>query len=246
MNRKKGLIYAGLAATFTVFALARFPVALAADWLIPQKINLAGSEGSLWQGRASALGLDGMAVQQDIAWKFRPGDLARGQLAWDVSGKFAGDSSKLVLSVSPVSVELRDVQLALPLEPLLNLDAKLKSLRLGGMVKLRSASFSPLRPSQASVLLENVFSALVPKLGSLGTAEINLASQADRTAQWTVRPIEGGMAISGNGGLDLKRGSASGTLTLKPDEKLAGNLKPVLSLLQEGPAGEYSLTLPGG
>ena len=160
MNRKKGLIYAGLAATFTVFALARFPVALAADWLIPQKINLAGSEGSLWQGRASALGLDGMAVQQDIAWKFRPGDLARGQLAWDVSGKFAGDSSKLVLSVSPVSVELRDVQLALPLEPLLNLDAKLKSLRLGGMVKLRSASFSPLRPSQASVLLENVFSAL--------------------------------------------------------------------------------------
>ena len=141
---------------------------------------------------------------------------------------------------------MRDLQLVLPLEPLLNLDARLKPLRLGGMVKLRSASFSPFRPSQASVLLENVFSSLVPKLGALGTAEISIASQADRTAQWTVRPIEGGMAISGNGGLDLKRGTASGKLALKPDEKLAGSLKPVLSLLQEGPSGEYSLTLPGG
>ncbi len=244
MSKKPTLLYAGILAVLLVFALIRFPVALAAGWLLPEKIRLHGGEGTLWQGRASALGVGGMVVQQDIAWQLHPQSLLRGQLAWEIKGKFAAEHSRLNIALSPGAIELRDVHVALPLEPFLNQDAKLKPLRLGGLLKLGSTRFTPQRASEIVVRLENLFSALVPAIGALGTTEIKLATQTDQTAKWTAQPVEGALAIRGEGTFNPKRGTATGTLAFKPDEKLAGSLRPILSLLQQGANSEYTLALP--
>lgn len=242
MSKRKWLAAAGILSVFLGFALVRFPVALAAGFL-PATLQLTGGEGTVWQGRASALGLGGMVLQQDIAWQLHPQSLLRGQLVWEIKGKFATESSRLTLAISPSTLELRDVQVALPLEPLLNQDAKLKPLRLGGMLKLNSAAFTPQRPSELSVRLENLFSALVPTIGALGNTEIKLATQNQQAATWSARPMDGALAINGEGTLDLKRGKVAGKLAFKPDNNLAGSLRPILSLLQQGQNGEYTLAL---
>ncbi len=242
MKKLNKLTWAGIIAVFLLFALIRFPVSLAAGFL-PGNIRLDGTEGTIWQGRASAFGLGGQVVQQDVIWKVRFDNLLKARLAWDISGKFAADTSKLTLSLAPTRIELRDVAVALPLEPFLGQDAKLKSLRLGGLLKLNTANFSPQRPSDLSVRLENLFSALTPAIGSLGSAEISVATQADKTATWSAKPLDGALAVSGSGTMAPMRGKLTGQLGFKPDEKLAASLRPVLSLLQQGANGEYTLAL---
>lgn len=243
MSKRKWLAAAGILTVFLGFALVRFPVALAAGFL-PASLQLTGGEGSLWQGRASVLGLGGMVVQHDIAWQLQPQSLLRGQLVWEIKGKFATESSRLTLALSPGAVEVRDMQVALPLEPLLAQEAKLKPLRLGGMLKLNSAAFTPQRPSNLSARVENLFSALVPAIGALGSAQIQLAAQNQQAATWTARPMDGALAIIGEGTLDLKRGKVAGKLAFKPDNNLAGSLRPILSFLQSGANGEYTLQFP--
>lgn len=243
MSKRKWLVAAGILIVFLGFALVRFPVALAAGFL-PATLQLTGGEGTVWQGRASALGLGGMAVQHDIAWQLQPQRLLRGQLAWEIKGKFAAEQSRLTLAVSPNAVEVRDMQVALPLEPLLAQDAKLKPLRLGGMLKLQSVVFTLQRPSELSARVENLFSALVPGIGALGNTQIQLSVPNSQAASWAARPEDGPMAINGEGTLDLKRGKVAGKLTFKPDNKLAGSLRPILSLLQQDANGEYTLALP--
>lgn len=242
MKNQKTLVRAGILAVFLLFALIRFPMSLAVGFL-PENIRLDGCEGTIWQGRASAFGLGGMVVQQDIAWKVRFDNLLKARLAWDVSGKFAADASKLTLSLTPTSLELRDVNVVAPLEPFMGQDARLKSLRLGGLLKMSTAAFSPQRPSDVSVRLENLFSALTPTLGSLGSVEANISTEADRTAKWSARPLDGALAVSGSGTLNPMRGTLTGQLGFKPDEKLAASLRPVLALLQQDANGEYILPL---
>ncbi len=237
----RSITYAGILAVFSIFAILQLPMALVANSLLPEKIRLNGCEGTLWQGRASALGLGGMVLQQDIAWQLRLDGLLSGQLRWEIRGKFATEPSRLALVLSPTTITLRDVNVVLPLEPLLNQDSKLKPLRLGGMLKLSSAVFTPQQPSDVSIRMENLFSALVPATGSLGSTEIKLLTQTKQPATWAAQPREGALAISGNGTFDLKRNTASGKLVLKPDEKLAGSLRPILALLQQGTEGNYTL-----
>ncbi|MDR3451169.1 MAG: hypothetical protein P4L96_00020, partial [Rhodoferax sp.] len=128
--------------------------------------------------------------------------------------------------------------------PLLVQDVKLKPLRLGGMVKLSAATFTPQHPSQLSVRVENLISALIPAIGTLGSTEIHLTTQANQTAQWTANPIDGALAIHGEGTFNPTQGTTTGKLAFKPDERLAGNLRPILALLQKGAGGEYLLNLP--
>lgn len=243
MSQRKGWIAGGLLVVFLVFALLRFPVSLAAGFL-PATFKLTGAQGTLWHGRASALGLGGMVVQQDVVWQWQPQRLLHGQLAWEIRGQFAADSSRLTLALSPGAVEAREMHLALPLEPLLAQEAKLKPLRLGGILKLQSAVFTLQRPSELSARVENLFSALVPGIGALGNTQIQLSTPNSQAATWTVRPVDGPLAINGEGTLDLKRGTATGKLAFKPDSHLAGSLRPILSFLQSGANGEYTLQFP--
>lgn len=241
---KRPLLYAGIGCVISVFALAQIPASLVVGAVLPAGIQLEGCEGTLWHGRARTLGLGEMAVQQDVSWRFRAGDVLAGRLAWDFSGKYGAETSSLTLAVSSSrSPRLENVRLALPLEPLLNQSPKLKPLRIGGLLRLSTPAIDPLTPATASGRIENLFSALAPEIGSLGSSEFSITTQPDHTATWTIRPVEGALTITGNGKIDLHRESVAGKLAFKPDEKLSGTLRPVLSGLSAGSEGEYVLAL---
>lgn len=243
MNRKRPLLYLGLASIFALFVLFRLPVSLLGGWLLPDTIRLEGAEGTVWHGRASALGLSGITLQQNLAWDVRWNQLLSGRLVWEIRSRSATDHSAVDLHAAPAGIELRNLQASLPLEPLLGQDARLKPLRLGGMLRLSAPNFSLTPGSVLSVRLENLFSALTPATGALGSSEIRITTQPDRTATWNMRPLEGRLSINGEGQLDLNRGTANGKLTFKPDEALTASLLPLLSLLQQQPGGGYTLDL---
>lgn len=239
MMRKKTLLVATMTGMFALFAVIRAPASLAVDFL-PKEVRLDGCEGTLWQGRASALGVGGQVVQANVTWKFLPGRLWQGKLDWQIGGQFDQEESKLGIALSPAGIALHDAKLVLPAGPLLGLHDKLKILHLGGRLRLETASFALGQASSLQARLENLFSPLTPTSGPLGSYRLELTSQPAQPAHWQISPQEGILAISGSGTLNYSQGSLVGQLVFKPENKMLDNLKPVLASLPNT-AGSYTL-----
>lgn len=240
MSRKTVLLAIGGGLLFAGFALIRLPAALLAKGL-PADIRLEACEGTLWQGRAAALGIRGQVVQQALRWQFSPRGIWHGQLIWDVNGSFAQSPGKFTLVAGPASVSLRDVALTLPAEPLLGLHPKIQPLKLGGLLQLNSAQLSLDSPSSLDGQLQNLFSPLAPTAAALGSYSFKLTHQPNQTGSWQVSPLQGSLAIRGNGQLDLTRASVRGTLSLVPQGKALDSLKPLLATLPSQ-NGAYTLS----
>src|SRR5471032_3082646 len=103
MIRKHAVVIALVLGALLIFVVLRLPMSLVAGFL-PATVRLEGCEGSIWGGRASALGLGGMVVQQDIAWQLHAESLLHGRLDWEINGKYAAESSRLTLAVSPTAI----------------------------------------------------------------------------------------------------------------------------------------------
>ena len=80
----KRIIIAGLF-VFLLVLLVTFPARVAYNWFVPAEVRLSGISGSIWQGAATE-GIAGGAYIRDLQWRFRPGALFRGQLAFAASG----------------------------------------------------------------------------------------------------------------------------------------------------------------
>lgn len=240
MMRKKYLLVAALTGVFVLFAVIRTPASLALG-LLPKEVRLDGCEGTLWQGRASALGIGGQVVQENVRWQFLPGQLRHGRLAWQIGGQFNHEEGKLTVALNTARITLHDAKLVLPAEPLFGLHDKLKMLRLGGYLRLETASFALDQPSSLQARLENLFSPLSPTTGPLGSYRIDLTMQPGQPAHWQVSPQEGILAISGNGSMNHQQGTLTGQLVFKPENKMAASLKPVLASLPNN-ADVYTLS----
>lgn len=79
----KRLVIAGIA-VFLLVLLVSFPAQVAYNWFAPQEIQLSGINGSIWNGDA-AEGLAGGAYLRNLRWRFRPGALLTGSIAFDAS-----------------------------------------------------------------------------------------------------------------------------------------------------------------
>ena len=79
----KRLVFAGIA-VFLLVLLASFPAQVAYNWFAPPEIQLSGISGSVWNGK-SAEGLASGAYLRDLSWRFRPGALLGGGIAFDAS-----------------------------------------------------------------------------------------------------------------------------------------------------------------
>lgn len=240
MNAKKPFLYLGLASVFAIFVVARLPVSLLGGWFLPDAIRLDGCEGTLWQGRAAAVGVNGQIVQQDLRWQFFPRHLLKGQLAWTVQGTFQQQNSQLSLQLGPTQIALQDIKLALPAGPLLAAHDRLKTLKLGGLLHVNSARLTSHQASTLEGRLENLFSPLAPNQGSLGSYRLALTLKPGLTGQWQVQPQQGALAIRGSGTLDLAQGMAGGSLAFTPQDDSLASLKPVLATLPSQ-NGAYTL-----
>lgn len=239
MIRQKKTCYVMLGGVFILLVLARAPVSLSLG-LLPKEIRLAGCEGTLWQGRASALGINGQVLQENLRWNLLPAKLLEGRLAWDVHGAFNQEKSRLTLLLGPTQIAMQDIQLTLPAGPLLGLHARLRTLQPGGLLHLKSTQFALNQPSTLEGRLENLFSPLAPTSGPLGSYRLMLSTVPNQPVQWKISPQDGMLAIFGNGLIDTRQGTASGTLTFKPQEKAAASLKTLLAALPEN-GGSHTL-----
>jgi len=236
MTKRKYLIIPAFVILLLLVASLRLPVAIAA-LLLPQSVSLQGASGTLWNGEASALGLNGMVVQQRLNWQFQPAALLGANLVWQVNGEYRDDKSRLQLKAGLSGFEARQISLALPLEPLAGLAEKMKGLKLGGLIQLETDSVSLKSGTKLTGKLENLSSGLTPSANPLGNYRFNLDVPANSAGTWQISTVGGVLKASGQGSADLRANKVDGAIHLQVDEGELLSLKPVLALLPKDDKG---------
>lgn len=212
--------------------IVRMPVAML-QTVLPSSVSLVQTSGTLWDGRASALGLEGIAIQQNLRWQFEPKALLAGQLTWQLNGQAAGSEAnsqaRLVLGIRGAALE--NVDVTLPLEGVLRTIPKIASWGLGGTAQLRSARLSKQAGDSAELTIDPLFSQLVPALSPLTTLRANLTMN-DGGANWTISPAgASAITVNGQGALQWLAGGrvgSQGEINLQPDDKVKQQLAPLL------------------
>ena len=227
-------------ALFALFGVIRAPASLLTLWL-PKTVQLKNVEGSLWNGRVSAVGVGGMVVQERVEWHFRPQALMSGALVWTISGRFGEKTSQLNAALRATGAELAEVSVFLPLEPLAALHPKLKAVQLGALLHATSRRLNANAPLKAAVDVDGAFSALVPQSGSLGTYRVEVEVAADGKGRWTLTSLPGLLGATGQGQFDVNRSQADGQLVLTPSAPIPG-LSPLLTQLPRAGDG-YLISL---
>lgn len=226
-------LIAGLALLSGLVLLIRMPVS-ALQWILPNTVSLVQPSGSVWNGRASAVGWQGIVLQQNLTWQWDAKALLSGALAWQLHGEALGapnqaravlDLRGLVLDLPGVALE--NVDVTLPLEGIFRAIPQVANWGLGGRAQLRSARLSKQVGDRTELVLDPIFSQLVPALTPLTVlrAQLNII---DGGAKWQISPAgASAIAVTGNGELQW-RGAAHGTVNLKPEENVRQQLAPLL------------------
>ena len=213
---------------FVVFAVLRAPAGLM-TLLLPPSIQLRNVAGSFWNGQASAVGLGGVIVQEQVEWRFQPQAMLGASLVWAVSGRFADQASRLTLALHPHGAEIKDVSLVLPLEPFAALQARIRPAQFGAALRINAKSLRQDAPVAASVAIDQLFTPLVPQ-GVLGSYRLDLNGKASGKGNWQATTVAGSLQVAGQGSFDAGPGKVSGQLTLTPQAPMPG-LNAVLSSL---------------
>jgi hypothetical protein len=202
--------------------------------VLPERIQIREAEGSFWNGRASAIGVGGVLVQEQLSWSFLPQALLEAKLAWAIGGRLAGETSRLEFALRPGGAELNGVGLILPLEPLAALHPRLKSAQLGAVLRVTAKSLSLNAPATASVAIEHLFTPLSPQ-GELGSYRLDCKTNGEGKGNWQIATTSGVLRVAGGGAFDAGQSRVGGRLTLTPQSPIPG-LSPLLSSLPK--AGE--------
>ena len=223
-------VLAGMA-LFIFCCLVRAPVSLLTHF-VPAIIQLKQVEGSLWQGQIAAIGLNNQIVAERFGWNFLPASLLNARLEWQFSSRFAGKPGQMTLSLGIDGVTLKNLDLHLPLEPLLAQHPQIRGMRLGGEIHAQAALLKTGSKAEARLQLDKLFSAMVPQQPPLGSYRVDLSWHENGKGQWKLLPLAGVLQAEGNGTLDLQNREkpVGGEVTLTPQAPIPG-LTPVLSTL---------------
>lgn len=206
--------------------LIRMPVS-ALQWILPPAVSLVQPSGSVWDGRASALGWQGVVLQQNLSWQFEPKALLAGAFAWQLRGEALGNASQARAVLGLRGAALENVDVTLPLEGVFRAIPQVANWGLGGRAQLRSTRLSRQAGDSAELVLDPIFSQLVPALTPLTVLRAQL-NVIDGGAKWQLAPA-GASAIAVNGsGEQQWQGAAHGIINLKPEDKVRQQLAPLL------------------
>jgi len=227
-------------AFFALFCVVRAPLSLV-TLLLPETVQLKNVEGSLWSGRASAVGVGGMIVQQGVEWSFRPQALLSGTLMWSINGRFGGKTSRMNVALRATGAALSEVSVFLPLEPFAALHPQLKTAQLSALLHASASRLSANAPMKVAVDVDRVFSARVQQSGQFGSYRIEVDLAADGKGRWMLSSSPVLLAAVGEGQLDVNRQLVNGRLVLTPSAPIPG-LSPLLSQLPRAGDG-YLISL---
>jgi hypothetical protein len=219
---------------FVLALIIRLPASFV-TLVLPPEIQMREVEGTFWHGRASALGVGGLLVQEQLSWNFRPQALSGARLAWSVGGRMAGETSRFELALGPHGVEWNGVSLVLPLEPLAALHPQLKSAQLGALLRVTAKTLSMNSSFAALVAVEHVFSPLMPQ-GEFGSYRLDCRGASGGRGNWQVATASGVLRVAGQGTFDLLQEKVDGRLTLTPQSPILG-LSPMLASLPKAGNG---------
>lgn len=224
-----------------LFLLARFPATVAARFL-PSNIALAGVQGSIWSGGATALGINGLVTQEKLIWAFEPLSIFKGQIAWQLRSEHAGQPGQLRAVLGLRGPALENVHLVLPLEPLTQFNPMVTAIRLRGELLLDSPRLANKEPVKLTGDLQRVGSAMAGELTSVGSYRFSAAADAQGAGTLEVSTINGPLQIQGQGSFDAQKQQGKASLRLKPETDLPG-LSPVLATLPRD-GDSYLLNYP--
>ena len=208
--------------------------------VLPPQLQIKNVQGSLWNGRASAIGLGTIVVQEQVEWRLNPLAMLAGRMEWLVTGKRGEQSSTLNISLGSAGVVLDNVSIYLPLEPFAALHSRLNVLGLGATLHASAQRWSIQRPSRATLDVDGLFSVQLPQSGQLGSYRLELDADEGGTGKWGLRSLSGVLAAKGLGTFDTRRLQFNGQLTLNPRSPLPG-LSVALSR-QPGSDASYMLS----
>ncbi|MDR3300849.1 MAG: type II secretion system protein N [Candidatus Accumulibacter sp.] len=225
-----------IAGVFIAALVVRLPASFV-TLVVPQEIQLRDVEGSFWNGRASAIGVGGVLVQEQVFWNFLPRALLDAKLAWTVGGQMSGQTSRFELALRLGGAELNAINLALPLEPLAALHPQLKSMPLGAVLRVtaKNLSLNARAPVAASVAVEHLFTPLFPQ-GELGSYRLDCKGDAEGKGDWQIATVSGVLQVMGKGTFDAGQSKVNGQLTLTPQSPIPG-LSPLLATLPKAGQG---------
>jgi Bacterial type II secretion system protein N. len=204
-----------------VAMLVQLPASLLA-LVFPSHIQLQNVEGSFWNGKASAFGISGVIVQEQVAWQLLPKALLEAQLLWDIKGRLSDKNSQLIMGLNFNGALLNNVNVVLPLEPLALLHPQLKPLQLGGTVNVSAKTIGMNMRWDAVVTIEHLFSQLTPQ-DEFGNFRANLRTEPDGKGNWQVTTIAGSnLRVTGNGTFDIRQNRGEGQVTLIPPPQMQG------------------------
>lgn len=220
---------------FTIFCVFRAPISLLALFLT-KPVQLSHAEGSLWNGRASALGLGDLVVQEQLEWQLRPQALWSGHLEWAIRSRFADKPGALTLTLGLNGAEISNLDLHLPLEPLTALHPRLKTIRIGALLHASARRVARDVPISARIDVDGLFSPMVPLAGQLGDYRVDIELDARGKGSWRAYTVAGVLTLLGDGPVDTKAGQINGKFILTPSTTLPG-LSPALSQLPRSGEG---------
>ncbi len=201
----------------SVFLLGLFtllPARVIHHWVSPDALQLAGIEGTVWNGAANEAFIDGMYLQ-NLRWSMRPFALFTGSLAYALQAEPVGGFLDATVAVSlGGTVRVSALNAALPLQALQNV------VRVDGisgdislqMAEIRLADGWPTHAAGQAGLSNLVLRALAP--APLGNFQVEFQN-TDTGVLGSVQDVSGMLKVAA-------------TLQLNPDRSytLLGQVGP--------------------
>lgn len=181
MRSRRGLWIAGIIALLCGL-LINFPARVAVHWFVPDSIPVAGSQGTIWNGKAREASINGLYLR-DVEWQMRPLRLFTGKLAYSVKATPASGfvESNVALGFGG-TVSLTDLSAAMPLSLFEN------AVGIPGLRGNASANFERLEISDGLATAANgvlqLAGLVVPVVGtnSLGGYKAEFFTEGDAVA----------------------------------------------------------------
>ncbi len=172
------------------------------------RLTLANSQGTLWNGSAAPLLLNGKnpaIALQTFYWKLKPEALLQGQIRIDIRHDSAATAMELTLDRR--SVTLTNIQLPLPASIISELSPFLKPVGFSGNLMLSSPQLTYADnqlQGQATARWNQAGSALAP-IHPLGDYQLNLTTD-NHSLQATLNTLSGALILDGQGNWSAAQG----------------------------------------
>jgi len=217
--RKPLLLVAVGAILLLLFLLMLWPARVAVGWLLPENVALSGLRGTVWQGTATQLNIDGHPIGA-LSWDARLFSLLGGRPRWQIELSRASGFARAEVAVTTGgSVTVADLTGASPLDGIADL---VELAGTGGNLTL-NLPILELEDGMLTALAGRVVVDSLSPIGltdvDLGTLELDVPADQSPPFNGTLSAVSGPLIVE-DGRLELQadgRYTVSGRVKARDD-----------------------------